>query len=431
VERKDPVALLVDPISASYETAARDLGFGVLPLLTGLSKAANRRADPDDEMTLRIIDANDVDGAVRQVRATGLDVRAVVPASGTSLHVADAIAARLGLPGNDPALGWARRNKVAMRARAAEAGVRIPEFRLVRSPEGVAEAARDMGFPVIVKQTMGTGSYGISVISDAAALDDPDKVWTIDWLGRPTAEWLVERYIRGREYAVNFFSADGVHRMVDIWEYRQPDDRDYDFPLWDIIQIGADHPDYARVEQFVQQALDGFGIRQGPSHIEVKCESGGDNVYLIELAARFSGGPAVGLWPRYSDLRPYHDAVECFLGRCPNVIDGDHGFTAVLGSVVFRNDGPPGTLVAVHGLDELAALPGVADVLAGFQPGERVPTTQYNMIIPVSASVHGPDRATVLRTIAVARETVRLEIAPDPAGPGNRAAMLPGAVSAG
>jgi hypothetical protein len=103
------------------------------------------------------------------------------------------------------------------------------------------------------------------------------------------------------------------------------------------------------------------------------------------------------------------------------VIRGPHGFRAVLGSVVIRNETAPGTLVAVHGLNELKALPGVADVELGFQPGDHVPITRHNMCIPVSASVHGPDRATVLDTIALARATVRLEIAPDSgAGPATR-----------
>jgi biotin carboxylase len=405
------VILLIDPThrvnGPGYKNAVRDLGFSAVSVFTGLSRMP---ADPDGGMSLRVIDADD---AVRQVRAAGLDLRAVVPASGTSAHVADEIAARLGLPGNDYTLGWARRNKAAMRVRAAQAEVRIPEFRRIDSAGAAAEAARDIGFPVIVKPTMGWGSYGVSVIGCAAALNEASTVRAMDMFDQPITEWLVEHYIRGREYAVNFFSADGEHRLVDIWEYRQPGDSDYDFPLWDIIQIGGDHPDYVKVDRFVQQVLDAFGIRWGPSHIEVKCDGHGD-LYLIELAARFSGGPAVPMWPRHSDLRPFHDAVECYLGRRPHVISGNHGFRAVLGSVVIRNDEAPGTLVAVHGVDELSVLPGVADVFVGFRPGDHVPITQHSMCIPVSASVHGPDRAAVLRTMAIAREMVRLEIAHDP-----------------
>ncbi|MFD4785670.1 ATP-grasp domain-containing protein [Streptomyces sp. NPDC058459] len=418
MESNDPVVLLVDPADGrnghAYKAAIRDLGFQAVSLSTGPSSTAAALSGPAGETSLR---ADGVEDAVWQVREAGLEPWAVVPARGSTLHVADEIAVRLGLPGNDHTLSWARRNKAAMRARAVHTGVRVPEFRLVDSLDAVAGAAREIGFPVIVKQTMGSGSYGVIVISNAADLDGATKGLAVDWHDRPVKEWLVEQYVRGREYAVNFCSADGAHRLIDIWEYRWPDDRDYDFPLWDIVQIDDSHPDYARVERFCKKALDAFGIRYGPGHIEVKCGGDGDDVYLIELAARFSGGPAVPMWMRHSDLRPFHDAVECFLGRRPDMIDGDHGFRAVLGSVVIRNDDAPGTLVATHGLDTLRALPGVADVLVEFQPGDHVPITDHNMCIPVSASVHGTDRATVLRTLAAARESVRLEIAPDPANP--------------
>jgi len=415
VEPRTPVVLLIDPANSGngreYRTAIRDLGFRVVSLSAGPSPA-KAPVDPDEQ----VVRADDVDDAVRRVREARLDPRAVVPADGMSVHLADEIAARLGLPGNDPALGAARRNKAAMRQRAAEAGVRVPEFRLVHSLDDIAGAVHDIGFPVIVKQTMGSGSYGVQVVGDPTGLDEATKALAVDKSDRPVTEWLVERYVRGCEYAVNFFSADGEHRMVDVWEYRQPDDRDYDFPLWDIVQIGADHPDHGAVERFVGQVLDAFGVRWGPSHIEVKRD--GDDVHLIELAARFSGGPAVPLWGRHSDVKPFHEAVECFLGRRPLVIGGDHAFRSVLGSVVVRNDVGPGTLVAVHGMDRFTALPGVADVLVEFEPGDRVPVTNHNMCIPVSASVHGPDRATVLRTIAAARAAVDLEIDFDSADAG-------------
>jgi hypothetical protein len=43
------------------------------------------------------------------------------------------------------------------------------------------------------------------------------------------------------------------------------------------------------VEGFCRHVLDAFGLRQDPGHLEVKCSGNGDDVYLIELAARFTG----------------------------------------------------------------------------------------------------------------------------------------------
>jgi biotin carboxylase len=290
--------------------------------------------------------------------------------------------------------------------------VRIPEFRLVHTVEEITEAARELGFPAIVKPTMGACSQGVTVLSDADALSGLDGLVTHDVFHEPITEWLVERYIRGREIAVNFFSADGDHRVVDMWEYGQPDSGDYDFPLWDILQIDETHPDWERVEEYVREALDAFGIQRGPSHTEVKCNA--DGVHLMETGARLSGGPAVELWAKYSDIRPFHDAIDSYLGRRPAIMDKPLGFQAVFGSVVIRNDDAPGTLVAVHGLEKLDGLPGVEEVAVGYRPGDRVPLTRDSVSIPFSASVSGPDKDAVLNTLHTIRSLVTLEIKPDP-----------------
>ncbi|MEY9945251.1 ATP-grasp domain-containing protein [Kitasatospora sp. GAS1066B] len=406
-----PAILLVDPVrqGVPFKAAARDLGFAVVSLYTLDYLAALPGHQEGDDLSLY---AGEPEDAARQLAGTGFDVRAVVPALEAGVYLADLIAQRLGLPGNDHALAWARRNKAAMRARAGEAGVRVPEFRRVHAAAEIAAAAHQVGFPVIVKPTMGAGSQGVTVFSDADALHDVERLVTHDVYREPITEWLVERYIRGREFAVNFFSADGRHRLVDIWEYRRPDDGDYDFPLWDIVQIDERHPDRERVERFVREALDAYGIRRGPSHTEVKCNEEG--VFLIEVGARLSGGPAVEMWARYGGLRPFHDAIECYLGRRPRLLDQPVVFPGVFGSVVIHNEQAPGTLVAVHGLDRLDDLPGIDSVLVGYQPGDHVPLTRDNVSIPFSASVHGQDEAAVLATLAAVRSLVRLEIRPDP-----------------
>ncbi|MFD5075770.1 ATP-grasp domain-containing protein [Streptomyces sp. NPDC058371] len=132
------MVLLIDPADSrngrAYRDAVHDLGFRVVSLSTGPpSTAAPLPVDSDGELSLH---ADDVDDAVRQVRAAGLDLRSSSP-------------------------------------------------------------------PVIVKQTMGSGSYGVLVIGEAAELNEATKELVVDWLDQPVTEWLVEQYVRGREYAVN------------------------------------------------------------------------------------------------------------------------------------------------------------------------------------------------------------------------------------
>ncbi|WP_329042910.1 ATP-grasp domain-containing protein [Streptomyces sp. NBC_00178] len=406
-----PAVILVDPVrqhGKPFKTAVRELGYSVVSLYTNEFLASpDGHADGDD---LSFYSADPLE-AERLITASGVDARAVVPCLEPAVHLTDVLAHRLGLPGNDHTLARARRDKSVMRAHAADAGVRIPEFRLVHSADDIAAAAREVGFPVIVKPTMGAGSQGVCVYSTAADLEGREPPAAHDIYHEPVRAWLVERYVRGREFAVNFFSADGEHRFVDMWEYRRPDDSDYDFPLWDIVQAGPDHADRARVEEYTRSVLDAFGIRRGPSHTEVKCTP--DGVYLIEVGARLSGGPAVDLWTAHGGLRPFHDTIACYLGQRPALFDRPAGFPVRLGSVVVHNEQGPGTLVAVHGAEQAAALPGVDNVELGYAPGEYVPATNDNVSIPFSATVHGADPEAVLATLAAIRSLVRVETRPD------------------
>ncbi|MFG2684054.1 ATP-grasp domain-containing protein [Streptomyces sp. NPDC048392] len=414
-----PAVLLVDPTrnGASYKTAVRAAGYRVVSLYTcAYTAMADQHAEGDDvSLYSEVTDTGGVDDAghvaeqaVDEVRRAGLSIRAVVPAMEVSTHIGDRIAALLRLPGNDDTLAWARRNKAAMRERAHQVGLRIPEFRLVRSVADIASAAHEIGFPAILKPTLSAGSKGVTLLQDADAVRDLRHLEPQDAFDEPIEEWLVERYIRGREISVNFYSFEGEHRLVDMWEFRQPDDRDYDFPIWDNVRIDESHPCWGPAEQYVREVLDVYGIRRGPSHTEVKCAE--DGVYLMETASRLPGGPMVGMWERHSDLSPFAEGLRCFLGERPAMFDAPTVFNASYGALAIRNDEKPGTLNAIRGLDTLNALEGIDEVLIGYQPGDLVPVTSSDMNIPLGVYVSGADGDAVLHTLAKIREQVSLDM---------------------
>jgi biotin carboxylase len=410
---RKPAVLLIDPVKTGegYKKAARDFGLHVVSLYTVEPTELHARwpdHSRDDDASLYACEVPDVLAALAD---TDFEVKAVVPAWESATYLTDVLAHELGLAGNDAELAWARRNKAAMRAHAAQSGVRIPAFRLVRDLAEMPAAAEEIGFPVIVKPTMGAGSQNVTLVRTLEEAKDLRITEENDLFGRPVKDWLVEQYIRGREFAVNCFSSDGEHRVMDMWEYRQPDSRDYDFPLWNNVQATRDDPDWARVEAYVNQVLTAFGVHRGPSHTEVKC--GPDGVYLMEIGARLPGGPATDQWADHTAIRPFHDALTCYLGQRPAIMDQDLGVRAMFGAIAIRNDAAPGTLVAVHGLAELESHPSVDKVLVSYQPGDHVPLTRDTMTIPVGAWVSGPDQDAVVRALAEIRALVSLEISID------------------
>ncbi|MFJ1706955.1 ATP-grasp domain-containing protein [Kitasatospora sp. NPDC088346] len=352
-----------------------------------------------------------------EVTSLGVEVVAVVPAMDSAVRLADLLADLLGVPGNGSELALPRRDKAAMRRHAEKHGLRIPRFEVVADPERIPAAAASVGFPAICKHTTGGGSHGTRLVPspEAAAGLRRSGLHQRDLFGSTVTQWLVEQYVRGREFAVNCFSHGGRHRVVDVWEYRQPGPQDYDFPYWESAQISPDDPDWEKVTSYVLRVLEAFDIRLGPTHTEVKAAP--DGVHLMEIGTRLPGGPMTDQWLNHSDLDPFEQALDCYLGKQPACVATPVAFRRFCGASAIRNDGPAGTLTRIEGLEAVRRMPGVDKVLSVYRPGDHVPVTDSTRNIPVGVWVAAATPAGVIELLQQVRDTVRLVIRPDEGGP--------------
>ncbi|MEN2416845.1 ATP-grasp domain-containing protein [Streptomyces rimosus] len=402
--------VVINPVKSGvkYKKAVRDRGHRLISVYAFNEELLEKRwpdhADGDDISLY----ARDPEGVLERLEPYRDDVRAVLSGNDSSVDLADHLAHALGLPGNCVELARARNHKDVMRRVAEQAGLRIPRYRLVGSVTDIPAAAREVGFPAIAKHTSGGGSHGAALLADEAALAGLHRLETFDHFREPVRRWLVEQYVRGREIAVNTMSYGGEHHIIDMWFYSQPDDADYDFPYWNNLQIGREDPDRDRVAAFTREVLDTFGVRIGPGHTEVKCNA--DGVYLIEVAARLGGGPFTDLWLAHSDFNPYYADIDCHMGRRPEAWGKDITFDAAFGAIAVRNEGAPGILREIKGLDAFAAGPGVEKVLVAYAPGDWVPTTDSTTNIPLGAWVCGATPAEVRERLHHLREVVELDI---------------------
>lgn len=395
--------VLVDPAMTGqpFKEACRRRALPIVSLYTlddALLSSYDRTYRQGDE---RVVHAADAGEAARRLPPA---VRAVIPTTEPSVETGDALGELLALPGNPVATSMARRSKSAMRERAVRAGLRIPRFEIA-SRRDVAAAARRTGFPAIAKPQRGAGSHGVVVLSDA---DSAGQLVRQDLFGGTNENWLVEEYIRGREIAVNGFSEGGRHRVLDMWEYRQPNDADYDQPYWDLVHLTPEDPDWAAAERFVLEALDAYQVQLGPSHTEIKIDRSGP--CLIELASRLPGAHMTDHWTLHSAIRPYDDTLSAYLGESTGLLTKDLSFDASLGICCLRNEDRPGVLVEMRGLDGLRAMPGVDAVIPSYAPGDFVPVTRDLGSLTAFVLVHGRDaeeRDTLLCTV---RHSVRLEL---------------------
>ncbi|MEE2037666.1 ATP-grasp domain-containing protein [Nocardiopsis sp. CT-R113] len=398
--------VLVNPLMTGYgfKRACRERGLRVVSLYTlelGLLSALQADYTRGDDLSLYAHDAETAEELV------GSTVRAVVPTTEPSIVVADRLGGVLGVPGNPAATALARRNKAAMRLHAVARGIPVPAFEAVATEDVPTSVAR-VGYPAIVKPATGAGAQGIALVAEAEATASLD-LSAVDTFGSPICTWLVERYVRGRELAVNTFSQGGRHRVLDVWEYCQPSDGDYDQPYWDVVQLSAEDPDLAAAADLALRTLDAYEVELGPAHVEVKV--GEDGAFLIEIATRLPGAHMVDHWERNSAIRPFADTLAAYLGEDTGLLERDLGFDRILGVCCLRNDDRPGTVASLTGAEELAGLPGVDDVFLQVSPGDTIPLTRDLGSLLGFVLVSAPGLDALRERMSFVRSHTKLEFA--------------------
>jgi biotin carboxylase len=150
-----------------------------------------------------VVPLQDVDAAVRAIvelhARSPLD--AVIAVDDQGLMIASMAAMKLGLRHNRPDAVRAARDKTIMRERLARASLRQPDYRVVPLDGDVVAAARQIGYPCVVKPVSLSASQGvIRVNDDGEAAVAVARIQAI--LENRRENVLVERFVPGAEAAV-------------------------------------------------------------------------------------------------------------------------------------------------------------------------------------------------------------------------------------
>jgi hypothetical protein len=177
------------------------------------------------------------------------------------------------------------RDKLAMRVRAAELGVRQPQFTGLHNHEAVRDFLARVPGPWLMKPRGEASAAGIHKCHTA------DDVWRrLDHLGDDQTYHLVEQMVPGDLYHVDSLVQDGGVIFAEVNGYWKP--------LLDVYQGGGvyatrtvrrDRPEVAMLREANRQVLEGFGLGQGASHTEFMVARADKQPYFIETSARVGG----------------------------------------------------------------------------------------------------------------------------------------------
>ncbi|MER7761431.1 pyridoxal-phosphate dependent enzyme [Streptomyces sp. NPDC097619] len=275
----------------------------------------------------------------------------------------------LGLPGNPPEAAAACRDKAALRAALAAAGVRQPRHAVVRDPSELPGALAVTGLPCVVKPADGSGSTHVLLCHDEArALAQTELILAEETNARGMAAArtvLVEEYLDGPEVSVETFGTGGrVHRVgvtaksVTGAPYFVEHRHVFPAPLPEAESRAAADTAVA--------ALAAVGLGHGAAHTEVKLTADGPAV--VEINPRPAGGMIPELVRLATGVDLLRAQLRAALGRTPG-LEPDRVGHAGIRFLLADSEGP---LAGVEGEAEAAAVPGIASVTVTAAPGTPV-----------------------------------------------------------
>jgi biotin carboxylase len=199
------------------------------------------------------------------------------------------------------------RDKLAMRMKAREIGVRIPDFCPLFNHDAVRAFLARVPPPWLVKPRSEASAAGIH------KLHHPDGVWRrIDELGDDQSFHLIEQMVPGDLFHVDSLVADNRAVFAEVNAYWRP--------LLDVYQGGGiyatrtfprDRPEVAELRRVNADLLSGSGIGWGASHTEFMRAHADGRFYFIETSARVGGAntadmvehaAGVNLWAEWAKL---------------------------------------------------------------------------------------------------------------------------------
>lgn len=209
--------------------------------------------------------------------------------------------------GHDESTSRYFRDKLAMRAKAREIGVRIPDFCPLFNHDDVRAFLARVPGPWLVKPRSEASAAGIRKLHTA------DEVWKrIDELGDDQSFCLIEQMVPGDLFHVDSLCVNGKVIFAEVNAYWRP--------LLDVYQGGGvyatrtfprDRPEVSMLTQANAQVLEGFGLGWGASHTEFMIAHADKQCYFIETSARVGGAntaemvehaTGVNLWSEWAKV---------------------------------------------------------------------------------------------------------------------------------
>lgn len=238
--------------------------------------------------------ASALETTAAKLRALPFSIVAILCGAEPGVTLTDSLAEHMCLRGNGTALAHVRRNKFNQSEAVRSSGLRAVKQILAAS---VAEASaflaelRPSPFRCIVKPVESAGSEDVKLCrSEEEAYEHVRAtLGKMNALGVRNDAVLVQEFLAGTEYIVDFVSCAGVHKCVAVWEYDKRPLNGGSFVYFGQRPLSEESALARTIAAYTAGVLDALAISNGATHSEVIVDASGTPC-LVECNCRTHGG---------------------------------------------------------------------------------------------------------------------------------------------
>lgn len=279
---------------------------------------------PDDDKTWKLQDV--LLGISHLAKSEVID--RIVPLDDFDVEIAATLREHLRVPGMGGTTARYFRDKLAMRARARDAGLAVPDFIQVLNYAQLNDFMQRVSPPWVLKPRSMAGSIGVKKIHTT------DEFWSaVERLGDQQSYYLLEQYVPGDIFHVDTITYEKELLFSLASKYgRPPMDVSHEGDIFTTRTLAEGSPDEVALRTLNQKVLAAFGMVRGVSHSEF-IQGRDETLYFLETAARVGGAHISDLVEAASGINLWAEwaKVEVAGGKAPySVPPVRHDFAGLL-----------------------------------------------------------------------------------------------------
>ncbi|MFY9802346.1 MAG: ATP-grasp domain-containing protein [Candidatus Acidiferrales bacterium] len=210
------------------------------------------------------------------------------------------------------------RDKLAMRGRAKEEGINVPEFIHVLNHAALADFMSRVKPPWLLKPRSQASGIGMKKIQA------PAELWPIlDQLGDAQSNYLLEQFVPGDVFHVDSIVSERKVVFAEVHSYGSPPlNVSHDGGVFTTRTVSRTSAEYKALKKANLDLIAALGLVRGVTHAEFLRAHEDGKFYFIEIAARVGGAyisdaveasTGINLWREWA-------RIEVGSGKTPYVL---------------------------------------------------------------------------------------------------------------